>query len=1283
VGITKANEGLTPDRGRGQIEAALEALAWARSDLDSLLDGLGIATLYLDDRGRIKSFSESVSTLFQIGPEDLGRPLEDLSHLAVEMPPLPSGIDGVASAGSCQDDIVTTDGRWFQRQVLPYRHRGESVGSIVTFLEISQQKRARMRQAAAHEVTQLLASADSLGTVLPRLLEAVRSNLDVHYCALWLPDREARHLVCAHIATLPDRTRITAFVEYSEKLRLKRGEGLPGHVWATGQPHWIVDVADDPTFVRRELAARCGLSGGAALPIVSGTISYGVIEFFADRPLISEPSWLEMLNEVGHAIGQFFRRNQLDDRIRTEQARKNAIFAAALDCIVTMDVAGRIVDFNAAAEKTFGIRAQDAIGQPLVEVMIPPEHRAQHREGLKRYLETGETSILGRRIEITAQRASGDSFPVELSVHASRGRDGQPFFTGYLRDITQRQQAEQRLAEVLAASQATEAKFRVLFDQSLYFAGILDLQGVLTDVNQTALVQCGYARDEVVGLPFWETPWWSGSEDVQQTLRTAVRRATGGAFFRAELPYWVADGTQRYTEFALTPVLDGNGEVTFIVPTGSDITDKYQLQQMLAAKARRTAMALRAGGMAAWEWTPTESIWTEGVFELLGISAEQTPSTELFFASVHPDDLPGLEEAWQLAITGMRPYDHEFRIVRPNGKIRWLKGVGEVERDAEGRVKTIYGLNWDVTQSKRAELREKRAAEIEHFLLEATTALAATLDPEATLSKVTELCVPTLADWAFIDLLESTGSTRRIAVAHADPSQAVLAAEVARFPARPQWQGHPPARGLFSGEGLVIEKFTEEMLREASQSAEHERVMRAVGPESFIVVPLMGRGEPIGALTLISVDPARRYGPDDLKIAEEFSRRASIAIDNSRLYETSREANRAKSEFLANMSHEIRTPMTAVLGYADLIAAKEMDPQKREFIEIIKRNGKHLLELINDILDLSKVESDTLEVVTQSFSPQQIIADVQATMNVRAAEKQLDLLVEYVTDVPAVVESDPGRLRQILMNLVGNAVKFTESGSVRLEIRHLKDPHEPQLQFAVIDTGIGITEEQSTRLFKPFSQGDPSVTRKFGGTGLGLVISQRLAQRLGGEITFDSTPGKGTTFRFTMPIGKLSGTPESGDVPTGPLAQTPPSKTSTSSPPKRLQGRVLVVDDRRDVRFLTQHILTAAGADVSLASDGIEALGLLQQAARNDQVWDVILLDMQMPRLDGYETAKRLRKLGFSNPMIALTADAMQGDRDRCLQCGCDDYLTKPIDVEALLQLVDLYLRRTEKTPPT
>ena len=381
-------------------------------------------------------------------------------------------------------------------------------------------------------------------------------------------------------------------------------------------------------------------------------------------------------------------------------------------------------------------------------------------------------------------------------------------------------------------------------------------------------------------------------------------------------------------------------------------------------------------------------------------------------------------------------------------------------------------------------------------------------------------------------------------------------------------------------------------------------------------------------------------------------------------------ANRAKGEFLANMSHEIRTPMTAVLGFAESMLSPDFSPsEKLNAIYTIRRNGEHLLHIINDILDISKIEAGKLDVERIRCSPVQLVADAKSLLQVRADAKNVSFKTEYVGAIPETIESDPIRLKQILVNLIGNAIKFTQVGSVELITRLIGDDPAPKLQFEVTDTGIGMTAEQVSMLFQPFAQADASTTRKFGGTGLGLLISRRLAEMLGGTVTVDSKVGQGSRFCITVSAGSLQGVKMLDDPAAATIAR-PTTGAATDEDDAGLEGRILLAEDGLDNQRLIAHVLKRAGAQVTVTENGKLAVEAIGSAAEEGEPFDVILMDMQMPVMDGYEATSLLRQRGYRGPIIALTAHAMPGDREKCLAAGCDDYATKPVDRPKLLATI-------------
>jgi two-component system CheB/CheR fusion protein len=389
--------------------------------------------------------------------------------------------------------------------------------------------------------------------------------------------------------------------------------------------------------------------------------------------------------------------------------------------------------------------------------------------------------------------------------------------------------------------------------------------------------------------------------------------------------------------------------------------------------------------------------------------------------------------------------------------------------------------------------------------------------------------------------------------------------------------------------------------------------------------------------------------------------------EQKRVEESLREADRRKDEFVATMSHEIRSPMTSILAHADLLLSHLEDPNDINCVKTIKQGGNHLLELIGDILDLSKLEAGKLKIRRENVSFSSLLKEVHALMAVRAQVKGWSLILNLEGVIPEFLETHRTRVRQIMLNLVSNAIKFTEQGTVQIIARF--HARESALEIEVTDTGIGIPKEQQKHLFQPFVQAEGAVTRDHEGTGLGLAITKRLLDMLGGEISFESTTNHGSVFRIRIPCASAAAT-----VAARPGEASAPDALAAAP---SINGRVLVADDRDEIRYLLRLFLERAGGQVIAVADGLAVIEAVQKARAEGAPIDIAILDVQMPGLDGHETTRRLRAEGFTNPIIGLTAGTMRGERDKCLHAGFDSYLSKPIEQPTLLEIVRRYTQKS------
>ncbi|QDV38145.1 PAS domain S-box protein [Tautonia plasticadhaerens] len=822
------------------------------------------------------------------------------------------------------------------------------------------------------------------------------------------------------------------------------------------------------------------------------------------------------------------------------------------------------------------------------------------------------------------------------------------------REVVEREQVEQ----ALRAREAEARKLALVASRTDNAVIITDADGVIEWVNDGFTRITEYPAEEAIGRrpgSFLQGP--ETDPGVVASMRDHRLRGEG---FRAEVVNYSRSGRPYWLSLEVQPVRDDSGALTHFMAIESDITARKLAEREMGERARLAALSADIGlaltrGDALSERLDAcceamvrhldaafARIWTlEPGDDSLVLRASAGLYTHLDGA--HARVPLGALKIGRIARTG-RPLLTNDVPNDPNvGDPSWARETGMVAFAGvpllvEGRAVGVMALfsRSPIDQATIDALGPISNAVALGIVREsAARALFSSEGRKAAILRMALDAIITVDDRGRV--LEFNPAAEAIFGYEAGEAAGRSLSELIIPPDLREAHERGMARFRENGDGAVVGRWIE--LRAVRRSGEEF-------PAELAITPITSGDRPVFTGYLRDIT--------DRRLHEQSLRAAKEAAE---------EANRAKSRFLANMSHEIRTPLTAILGYAEVLMGDEVSREDRvEYLVTILSSGRHLRTLIDDILDLAKIENEKLDFELVPCSPHRILSEVLSVLRVAASEKGLRLGCRWESRVPEEIRTDPSRFRQLLVNLVGNAIKFTDLGGVRLVA--LLEPGErgPMFTVEVHDTGAGIAPEDLSRIFDPFEQADGSVTRRNGGTGLGLAISRHIARGLGGDLTVVSQLGVGSIFRASVAAGPAEGL-RLLDAPPAEAVETP---RADAAPTSRLSGKqLLVVDDGEENRRLVQLILSRAGASVACVANGEECL---EAVARVD--FDLIVLDMQMPVLDGYRTASLLRERGFGGPIIALTAHAMRGDDRRCLEAGCSGYLTKPIEIDRLLSTV-------------
>lgn len=890
--------------------------------------------------------------------------------------------------------------------------------------------------------------------------------------------------------------------------------------------------------------------------------------------------------------------------------------------------------------------------------------------------------------EFRVLHPDGSLHYIKASGLVVRDEAGQPSSViGVNLDITDIRQAQ-------GALQASETRFRRVFDSNVVGMMFTNFAGDIIEANDRFLEMLGYSRAQVeAGLMNWAeiTP----PDYREQDLQVIEHLRQYGFIHPFEKAYRHHDGHLVFVLIGVAMLSQTDESCVCVVVDISAqkaaLQERTKAEQALQESKLRLELALDSANTGLWDWNmQAGTMWFNKPWKsMLGYEEHEIENKLTEWENrIHPDDLGKIHEDVERHIQGQTElYCNEHRVRCKDGSYRWILAQGRiVDRDAEGQPLRFIGTHTDISDRKKAEQTIEQQAQRERLLRETNQRISQSLD------------LPTIFDTACREINNCLNASRvAIFKFHSNSSrhegEFVAESLTNRFPSllgvhlQDYGFGENDARLYAQGRYNLAEDIESSTVKDPDI-----RLLCQFQVRANVVMPILCQDTLWGLLCIHQCDGPRSWQQSDLDLAQQFSLQLAIAIQQSHLFEQLQQelserqqaqqqltqrneelirATRLKDEFLANMSHELRTPLNAILGMTEALQDEifgPVTPRQEKALETIDGSGSHLLALINDVLDVAKIESGQVDL---DCSPTAIAPLCQSSLTFvkqQALKKQIQLTVDIPANLPDIV-LDERRIRQVLVNLLNNAVKFTpEGGHITLQVTLTTPGSEAEdrryLRFSVIDTGIGITPTNIKKLFQPFIQIDSALNRQYEGTGLGLALTKRIVELHGGEVGVTSEVGVGSCFTLDLPYQASVRLPNtSTSHPSKPSNSI--EQTSTESP------LILLVEDQEANINTMSSYLTAKGYRLELAKNGQEAIDQTLALSPN-----LILMDIQMPGMDGLEATQRIRAMSqfLSTPIIALTALAMEGDRDRCLAAGATDYLSKPVRLKQLVAMIQQYL---------
>jgi PAS domain S-box-containing protein len=929
----------------------------------------------------------------------------------------------------------------------------------------------------------------------------------------------------------------------------------------------------------------------------------------------------------GATMGYVAIKHDVTERRKAEetQAFLAAIVDNSEDSIISSSPEGKIITFNRGAEAIFGYTAGEVIGRHM-SMLVPPERVA----GLERLAEILRQGGTFSQYEGFCQNKSGQVIPASVTGFPIKNSAGEIIaISNILRDITGRKKAEQALRE-------SEDRFRVMADGCPTPMWVTDAEGGIQFTNRTFREFCGVPHESVEGQQ-WRL--LIHPDDMQEFAGETARAVRTHTTFKAEARVRRADGEWRWLIAQTEPRFSTSGRFLGHVGLSTDITERKQAEQALQASEEKFRQLAENIRQFFWLKDPAADGFLylspayEQIWERSCASVYQNPATRL--EAIHPEDLERSRSDFARQMRG-EEIETEYRIRTPDGREKWIRGRTFPIRDPDGQLLRVAGIAEDITEYKHHEealIRAQAEAEAANRQLAAEHVI---LDNERIILRA---FIDNVPDLMYVKDVES-----RFVVANPSVARWMGAENPGDLLGKTDFDFYPRelAARFFADEQKIIHSrqplFDQE---ESSTSAANE-------PRLLLTtkVPLLdSEGRVTGIAGIGREITERKKAEDALHKSNQDLQEATDRAN--KLTVEANQANAAKSAFLANMSHEIRTPMNGILGMTGLLLDSALSVEQRHFAEVVDASARSLLTVIDDILDFSKVEAGKLEIDSVDFNLHSLMSDFSEIMAEQARNRPIEFVCAVPPDVSANLKGDPGRLRQVLQNLVSNAIKFTHHGEVVLRVERISESEsDAWLRFSVRDTGIGIPLNKQQTLFTSFTQVDASTTRKYGGTGLGLAISRKLVELMGGEIGLESQEGVGSAFWFTLHFARQQ------------------ESARRNAPEVPVKGaRILVVDDNATNREVLTAQLQSWGAAVVARESGPEALVCLRNAAAAGAPFHVAVLDGLMPGMDGAALGRAIQKDDDLKtiPLVMMTSLGRRGDARHFKEIGFAAYLPKPV----------------------